>query len=123
MEAVAQAAFVDDLERMSQGWDTLIGEKGVSVSGGQNNGSLWRVPFLRDAELLLLDDSLSAVDAKTEQAIIDTIQKERKDKTTIIVSHRLSAVHQADWIIVLDQGQIVEEGRASEFISSRGLVL
>ncbi len=67
--------------------------------------------LLRDAELLLLDDSLSAVDAKTEQAIIDTIQKERKDKTTIIVSHRLSAVHQADWIIVLDQGQIVEEGR------------
>ena len=79
--------------------------------------------FLRDAELLLLDDSLSAVDAKTEQAIIGHDSKERKDKTTIIVSHRLSAVHQADWIIVLDQGQIVEEGRASGFISSRGLVL
>ena len=120
VEAVAQAAFADDLERMSQGMDTLIGEKGVSVSGGQKQRISLARAFLRDAELLLLDDSLSAVDAKTEQAIIDTIQKERKDKTTIIVSHRLSAVHQADWIIVLDQGQIVEEGRASDLLAQEG---
>ena len=120
VEAVAQAAFADDLERMSHGMDTLIGEKGVSVSGGQKQRISLARAFLRDAELLLLDDSLSAVDAKTEQAIIDTIQKERKDKTTIIVSHRLSAVHQADWIIVLDQGQIVEEGRASDLLALEG---
>jgi len=120
VEAVAQAAFADDLKRMSQGMDTLIGEKGVSVSGGQKQRISLARAFLRDAELLLLDDSLSAVDAKTEQAIIDTIQKERKDKTTIIVSHRLSAVHQADWIIVLDQGQIVEEGRASDLLAQEG---
>ena len=120
VEAVAQAAFADDLERMSQGMDTLIGEKGVSVSGGQKQRISLARAFLRDAELLLLDDSLSAVDAKTEQAIIDTIQKERKDKTTIIVSHRLSAVHQADWIIVLDQGQIVEEDRASDLLAQEG---
>lgn len=120
VEAIAQAAFADDLERMSHGMDTLIGEKGVSVSGGQKQRISLARAFLRDAELLLLDDSLSAVDAKTEQAIIDTIQKERKDKTTIIVSHRLSAVHQADWIIVLDQGQIVEEGRASDLLAQEG---
>ena len=120
VEAVAQAAFADDLERMSHGMDTLIGEKGVSVSGGQKQRISLARAFLRDAELLLLDDSLSAVDAKTEQAIIDTIQKERKDKTTIIVSHRLSAVHQADWIIVLDQGRIVEEGRASDLLAQEG---
>ena len=120
VEAVAQAAFADDLERMSHGMDTLIGEKGVSVSGGQKQRISLARAFLRDAELLLLDDSLSAVDAKTEQAIIDTIQKERKDKTTLIVSHRLSAVHQADWIIVLDQGQIVEEGRASDLLAQEG---
>ena len=120
VEAVAQAAFADDLKRMSHGMDTLIGEKGVSVSGGQKQRISLARAFLRDAELLLLDDSLSAVDAKTEQAIIDTIQKERKDKTTIIVSHRLSAVHQADWIIVLDQGQIVEEGRASDLLAQEG---
>ena len=120
VEAVAQAAFADDLERMSHGMDTLIGEKGVSVSGGQKQRISLARAFLRDADLLLLDDSLSAVDAKTEQAIIDTIQKERKDKTTIIVSHRLSAVHQADWIIVLDQGQIVEEGRASDLLAQEG---
>jgi len=120
VEAVAQAAFADDLERMSQGMDTMIGEKGVSVSGGQKQRISLARAFLRDAELLLLDDSLSAVDAKTEQAIIDTIQKERNDKTTIIVSHRLSAVHQADWIIVLDQGRIVEEGRASDLLAQEG---
>lgn len=120
VEAVAQAAFADDLERMSQGMDTLIGEKGVSVSGGQKQRISLARAFLRDAELLLLDDSLSAVDAKTEQAIIDTIQTERKGKTTLIVSHRLSAVHQADWIIVLDQGQIVEEGRASDLLAQEG---
>ena len=115
-----RCAFADDLERMSHGMDTLIGEKGVSVSGGQKQRISLARAFLRDADLLLLDDSLSAVDAKTEQAIIDTIQKERKDKTTIIVSHRLSAVHQADWIIVLDQGQIVEEGRASDLLAQEG---
>ena len=120
VEAVAQAAFADDLERMSQGMDTLIGEKGVSVSGGQKQRISLARAFLRDAELLLLDDSLSAVDAKTEQAIIDTIQTERKGKTTIIVSHRLSAVHQADWILVLDQGKIVEEGRASDLLVQEG---
>ena len=120
VEAVAQAAFADDLERMSQGMDTMIGEKGVSVSGGQKQRISLARAFLRDAELLLLDDSLSAVDAKTEQAIIDTIQTERKGKTTLIVSHRLSAVHQADWIIVLDQGQIVEEGRASDLLAQEG---
>ena len=120
VEAVAQAAFADDLERMSQGMDTMIGEKGVSVSGGQKQRISLARAFLRDADLLLLDDSLSAVDAKTEQAIIDTIQTERKGKTTLIVSHRLSAVHQADWIIVLDQGQIVEEGRASDLLAQEG---
>ena len=120
VEALAQAAFADDLERMSQGMDTMIGEKGVSVSGGQKQRISLARAFLRNADLLLLDDSLSAVDAKAEQAIIDTIQTERKNKTTLIVSHRLSAVHQADWIIVLDQGQIVEEGRASDLLAQEG---
>ena len=97
-----------------------VDERPEVLSGGQKQRISLARAFLRDAELLLLDDSLSAVDAKTEQAIIDTIQKERKDKTTIIVSHRLSAVHQADWIIVLDQGRIVEEGRASDLLAQEG---
>ena len=120
MDAIAQAAFADDLERMSDGLDTLIGEKGVSVSGGQKQRISLARAFLRDAQLLLLDDSLSAVDAKTEQAIIETIQRERQGKTTLIVSHRLSAVHQADWILVLDQGRIVEEGTASDLLAQEG---
>ena len=120
MDAIAQAAFADDLERMSDGLDTLIGEKGVSVSGGQKQRISLARAFLRDAQLLLLDDSLSAVDAKTEQAIIETIQRERQGKTTLIVSHRLSAVHQADWILVLDQGRILEEGTASDLLAQEG---
>ena len=98
----------------------MIGEKGVSVSGGQKQRISLARAFLRDAQLLLLDDSLSAVDAKTEQAIIETIQRERQGKTTLIVSHRLSAVHQADWILVLDQGRIVEEGTASDLLAQEG---
>ena len=120
MDAIAQAAFADDLERMSDGIDTMIGEKGVSVSGGQKQRISLARAFLRDAQLLLLDDSLSAVDAKTEQAIIETIQRERQEKTTLIVSHRLSAVHHADWILVLDQGRIVEEGTASDLLAQEG---
>ena len=120
MDAIAQAAFSDDLERMSDGLDTMIGEKGVSISGGQKQRISLARAFLRDAQLLLLDDSLSAVDAKTEQAIIETIQRERQGKTTLIVSHRLSAVHQADWILVLDQGRIVEEGTASDLLAQEG---
>lgn len=120
VEAVETAAFTQDLDRMAEGLETLIGERGVSISGGQKQRISIARAFLKDPELLILDDSLSAVDARTEQAIIGNIQRERKGKTSIIVSHRLSAVQQADWVLVLEEGRIVEEGRPEDLLAKKG---
>ncbi|MBY5033756.1 ABC transporter ATP-binding protein/permease [Streptococcus gallolyticus] len=119
-QAVRTAAFEGDLERMSSGLDTMIGERGVSISGGQKQRISIARAFLRDPDLLILDDSLSAVDARTERQIIQNIQKERAGKTNIIVTHRLSAVNHADWVLVLDDGAIVEEGPPADLLEMGG---
>ncbi|NQP53259.1 ABC transporter ATP-binding protein [Streptococcus suis] len=118
--AIATAAFSQDLERMSHGLDTMIGERGVSISGGQKQRISIARAFLREPDLLILDDSLSAVDARTERQIIQNIQKERAGKTNVIVTHRLSAVNHADWVLVLDEGRIVEEGRPADLLAQEG---
>ena len=118
--AVAIAAFRQDLERMSEGYDTLIGEKGVAISGGQKQRISIARAMIKEPELLILDDALSAVDARTERIIIENIQTLRAGKTNIITTHRLSAVEHADWIVVLDQGRIVEEGRAEDLMALGG---
>ncbi|MGT2772007.1 ABC transporter ATP-binding protein [Streptococcus marimammalium] len=118
--AVKTAAFTEDLKRMSYGLSTEIGEKGVSISGGQKQRISIARAFLKNPEILILDDSLSAVDAKTEQEIIRNIQTERNGKTTIIVSHRLSAVNHADWVIVLDEGRIIEAGKPIDLVARGG---
>lgn len=120
LAAIETAAFTDDLSRMADGIETTIGERGVSISGGQKQRISIARAFIRKPELLILDDSLSAVDARTEQQIIQNIQQERAGKTNIIVTHRLSAVHHADWVIVLDEGRIVEEGRPDELLAAQG---
>ncbi len=119
-QAIATAAFTKDLERMSDGLHTMIGERGVSISGGQKQRISIARAFLREPDLLILDDSLSAVDARTERQIIQNIQKERAGKTNVIVTHRLSAVNHADWILVLDEGRIVEEGRPADLLAQKG---
>ncbi|NEW61893.1 ATP-binding cassette domain-containing protein [Granulicatella sp. zg-ZJ] len=118
--AIETAAFTEDAERMSDGIDTLVGEKGVSISGGQKQRISIARAFIKQPELLILDDSLSAVDAKTERKIIEHIQAIRQDKTNIIVSHRLSSVMHADWIIVLDNGVISEEGTPQTLLEQKG---
>ena len=119
-EATKLAQVYQDIVDMPQGFDTLIGEKGVSLSGGQKQRLAMSRAMILDPDILILDDSLSAVDAKTEYAIIDNLKETRKDKTTIITAHRLSAVVHADLILVLQNGQIIERGRHEDLLAMDG---
>ncbi|MCM3389459.1 ABC transporter ATP-binding protein/permease [Ureibacillus chungkukjangi] len=119
-EAVRLAYFENDLKNLPLGLETLVGEKGISLSGGQKQRVSIARAMIKNPEILILDDSLSAVDAKTEAKIIENIGLVRKGKTTIITTHRLSAVQHADQIIVLDEGQIMEEGTHEELLQKQG---
>ncbi|PYF04225.1 ABC transporter ATP-binding protein [Ureibacillus chungkukjangi] len=119
-EAVRLAYFENDLKNLPLGLETLVGEKGISLSGGQKQRVSIARAMIKNPEILILDDSLSAVDAKTEAKIIENIGHVRKGKTTIITTHRLSAVQHADQIIVLDEGQIMEEGTHEELLQKQG---
>lgn len=110
----------DDVMDMPEGFDTLIGEKGVSLSGGQKQRLAMSRAMVLDPEILILDDSLSAVDARTEHAIIENLKETRRHKTTIITAHRLSAVVHADLILVMKNGRIIERGRHEELIQKNG---
>ena len=118
--AIRLSYFQRDLEMLPLGLETLVGEKGVALSGGQKQRISIARALIKNPDILLLDDSLSAVDAKTESRIIENIQKERSGKTTIITTHRLSAIQHADWILVLDDGEIIEEGTHESLLASKG---
>ena len=119
-EATRLAQVYQDIKAMPQGFDTVIGEKGVSLSGGQKQRLAMSRAMILNPDILILDDSLSAVDAKTEFAIIDNLKETRKDKTTIITAHRLSAVVHADLILVMQDGRIIERGRHEDLLALDG---
>ncbi|MGT2960411.1 ABC transporter ATP-binding protein [Streptococcus caballi] len=119
-EATKLSQVYDDIMAMPEGFDTLIGEKGVSLSGGQKQRIAMSRAMILDPEILILDDSLSAVDAKTEHAIIENLKETRQDKTTIITAHRLSAVVHADLILVMQDGHIIERGKHEELLAQGG---
>ncbi|MGX7111306.1 ABC transporter ATP-binding protein [Gemella cuniculi] len=121
VEEVAKICGVyDDIINMNDGFNTIIGERGVSLSGGQKQRIAISRALIMNPDILVLDDSLSAVDAKTENLILENLKKERSGKTTIITAHRLSAIVHADLIIVMDNGRIIERGTHDELLLQNG---
>lgn len=115
-EVLEQADIKKDISRFKDGIDTLVGENGLSLSGGQKQRLGIARALLSNPEILILDDSLSAVDSNTEKKIIENIKKNREGKTNIIVAHRISAVRHADKIVVLDNGKILNSGTHEELL-------
>lgn len=124
MDEIHQAAKLahihEDILQFSDGYDTVVGERGVSLSGGQKQRISIARALMMQPELLILDDSLSAVDAKTEEAILDSLKKMRTGETTIITSHRLSAIQHAHQILVMENGTVAEIGTHEELMRKKG---
>lgn len=118
-EAVKIADFEKDLKDLQKGYETIVGEKGTTLSGGQKQRLSIARAILKSADVLILDDSLSAVDGVTEANILKNLENMRKDKINIIIAHRLTAVEKADNIIVLEKGLIVEQGTHQELLENR----
>jgi len=120
IKATKKAAVHQNITEFKEGYKTLLGERGVTLSGGQiQRVSIARV-FIKDPKILLLDDCLSAVDTDTEEEILKHLKSVSKDKTTIIVSHRISSIKHADKIIVFENGQIVQQGKHIDLVGVEG---
>jgi ATP-binding cassette subfamily B protein len=120
MEAAKQAAIHDNIMLFNEKYNTILGERGVTLSGGQKQRVSIARAIIKDPKILLFDDCLSAVDTDTEALILEGIEKASKGKTSIIVSHRISSAKHADFIYVLDEGRIVQEGNHSKLIEEQG---
>jgi ATP-binding cassette, subfamily B, multidrug efflux pump len=120
IEAAKLACIHGDILQFTDGYKTIVGERGVSLSGGQKQRISIARALLMNPEVLVLDDSLSAVDAKTEEAILSALKENRQGKTTMITSHRLSATQHANLILVLDKGKIIERGTHEQLMDAGG---
>ncbi|MFC6465514.1 ABC transporter ATP-binding protein [Marinilactibacillus sp. GCM10026970] len=119
-EAAKLADIHEDILNLPNGYDTQVGERGVSLSGGQKQRISIARAIITNPELMILDDSLSAVDAKTEESILSGLKRKRHNQTTIIAAHRISSVMHAEEIIVVEQGTIVERGTHKELLELDG---
>ena len=119
-QAARDAAVYNNIAAFEHGFQTLIGERGVTLSGGQKQRVSIARAIIKEPKILIFDDCLSAVDTRTEETILSNLSRIMKGKTTILISHRVSTIKNADKIIVLDQGKIVEDGNHKTLMNARG---
>jgi ATP-binding cassette subfamily B protein len=120
IDAAKKAVVHDNIVNFNMQYETILGERGITLSGGQKQRVSIARAIIKDPEILLLDDSLSAVDTETEEAILGHLAKVAKDRTTIIVSHRVSSAKNADKIIILDHGRIIQQGSHNQLVNQDG---
>ena len=120
LKACLDAQILDLIKDLPEGLDTVVGDRGTTISGGQRQRIAIARALLRKPELLILDEALSALDGDVESKVIQSIKKHYSDKTILLVSHRLSSLKESDWIIVLDQGKVAEEG-TYEYLINNGV--
>ena len=114
------AGLAEDIAGFPQGYETMVGERGITLSGGQKQRTAIARAILRDPRILILDDALSSVDTLTEERILTHLAGVMHGRTVILISHRVSTVRQADRIVVLDRGRIVEQGTHAELVEAGG---
>ncbi|MFI5301863.1 MAG: ABC transporter ATP-binding protein [Polyangiales bacterium] len=117
--ALEEAQLLDEVRRFTDGMQTIVGERGVQLSGGQRQRVALARALLREPPILVLDDPLSAVDAKTEAAILEALERQRRSRTVILVTHRVAAASRCDHIVVLDAGKVIEAGTHEELIANK----
>jgi ATP-binding cassette subfamily C protein CydCD len=119
--AVERAALGELVASLPEGLDTVVGERGAQLSGGQRQRVAIARAFLKDAPVLVLDEATSHLDALSEAAVRQAIERLARDRTTLVIAHRLSTVRDADTIVVLDEGRVAEIGAHDALLSQRGL--
>ena len=120
-KAARQACIHDNIMDFPQKYETVVGERGVTLSGGQKQRSSIARALLKNSPILILDDSLSAVDTDTEEHILQNLKKNRQGKTTILIAHRISTIQNADIILVLEDGKAAEIGNHQSLMEKRGI--
>ena len=119
-KAAEEAEILDEIEKFTDGFTTIIGERGVKISGGQRQRLAIARTFYKNPKLFIFDDCLSAIDATKEHKILKNLHLKKKGKTSIIISHRIATIKDADHIIVLEEGKIVEQGDHQSLLKNRG---
>ena len=121
IRAAKDADLYDNISDFPEGFETMLGERGITLSGGQKQRASIARAIVRNPKILIVDDALSAVDTNTENTILNSLSRIMKGRTSVIISHRVSSAKLADKIIVLDDGQIIEQGTNESLLAQNGV--
>jgi ABC-type multidrug transport system fused ATPase/permease subunit len=121
VEAARAANAHDFISRLPDGYATVLGERGSRLSGGERQRICVARAFLKNSPILILDEPTSSIDSKTEAVILDSLDRLMEGRTTFMIAHRLSTIRRADWILVMDQGRVVEQGKHDDLLAAAGL--